>query len=229
MRCILACDLKGGIVVRGVRGERDQYRPIAETSRIVRASAPTEVVSEIRPKETYIADLDRIMGVGDHLNIIKTLSGMTRTMADIGVSGAGDFAVAASVSHKAILGTETAPFAVIEQCQGRRAVVSLDMRHGRVMCRDPALDLKPLDAIRLLNGLELDAVILLDVARVGSGEGIDVGLVTAAAAASRHDVIVGGGVRDASDLELLKKCGASGVIIASAVHDGRIPLNLLRS
>lgn len=229
MRCILACDLKGGIVVRGVRGERDQYRPIAETSRIVRASAPTEVVSEIRPKETYIADLDRIMGVGDHLNTIRALSRMTRTMADIGISSAVDYTTALDVSGMAILGTETAPLAVIKQCQGPRAIVSLDMRHGRVMSGDPALSVAPLDAIKLFNGLELGAVILLDVARVGSGEGIDVGLVTAAAAASRHDVIVGGGVRDASDLELLKKCGASGVIIASAVHDGRIPLNLLRS
>ena len=32
MRCILACDLMGGVVVRGVRGERDRYRPISEYS-----------------------------------------------------------------------------------------------------------------------------------------------------------------------------------------------------
>jgi phosphoribosylformimino-5-aminoimidazole carboxamide ribotide isomerase len=228
MRCILACDLKGGVVVRGVRGERDRYRPIAESSHIVRTSAPLDVVGEIRPKETYIADLDRIMGVGDHLNIIKTLSGMTRTIADIGVSDAWGFAVAAGVSYKAILGTETASLAVIEQCQGPNAVVSLDMRHGKVMCRDPVFNVKPMDAIKLLNGLELGAVILLDVGRVGSGEGVDIGLITGAAAVCRHDVIIGGGIRDASDLDLLEKCGASGAIVASAVHDGRIPLSLLR-
>ena len=128
----------------------------------------------------------------------------------------------------AVLGTETAPLAVIEQCQGPRAVVSLDMRHGRIMSGDPALSVDPLDAIKLFNGLELDAVILLDVARVGSGEGVDFELTTQAAAACRHDVIVGGGIRDASDLDLLERCGASGAIIASAVHDGRIPASLLR-
>jgi phosphoribosylformimino-5-aminoimidazole carboxamide ribotide isomerase len=228
MRCILACDLKGGIVVRGARGERDRYRPIAESSRIVRTSAPLDVVGKIRPKETYIADLDRIMGVGDHLSTIRALSLMTRTMADIGISSALDHAVALDVSGMAILGTETAPLAVIEQCQGPRMIVSLDMRHGRVICRDPGFNVKPLDAIKLLDGLELGAVILLDVGRVGSGEGVDFEFTTQAAAASRHEIIVGGGVRDASDLDLLERCGASGAIIASAVHDGRIPLSLLR-
>jgi phosphoribosylformimino-5-aminoimidazole carboxamide ribotide isomerase len=228
MRCILACDLKGGIVVKGVRGDRDKYRPIAESSRVVHTSAPAGVIEKIKPKETYIADLDRIMGVGDHMAVIKTLSGMTRTMADVGVGSAIDFDAALGVADMAILGTETAPLRVIEQCQGPRAVVSLDMRRGRTMCRDRALDLEPLDVIRILNGLELDAVILLDVARVGSGEGIDARLTEEAASASKHGIIVGGGVRGVEDLELLEKCGASGAIIASAAHDGRIPLSMLR-
>jgi len=228
MRCILACDLKGGIVVRGVGGERDRYRPIDEYSRIVRTSAPLDVIREIRPKETYIADLDRIMGVGDHLKTIGALSKVARTMADIGVADAAGFAEAAGVSHGVIMGTETAPLAVIEECQGPGAVASLDMRHGRVMCRDPVFNVKPLDAIKLLDRLELGAVILLDVGRVGAGEGVDVDLITEAVAACRHPIIVGGGVRDASDLDLLEKCGASGAIVASAVHDGRIPLEALR-
>jgi phosphoribosylformimino-5-aminoimidazole carboxamide ribotide isomerase len=228
MRCILACDLKGGIVVRGVRGERDRYRPIAESSRVVRTSAPLDVVGEIRPKETYIADLDRITGAADQLEIIKALSGMTRTMADIGVRDTRDFSLAMGVSGAAVLGTETAPLGVMEQCQGSRMVVSVDMRQGRVVCRDPAFNVKPLDAIKLLNGLELGAVILLDIGRVGSGEGVDAGLVAEAVSRCRHDIIVGGGVRGASDLDLLERCGASGAIVASAVHDGRIPLGLLR-
>jgi phosphoribosylformimino-5-aminoimidazole carboxamide ribotide isomerase len=228
MRCILACDLKGGIVVKGVRGERDRYGPIAPASRIVDTSSPAGVIAKIKPKETYIADLDRIMGVGDHLSTIKTLSGMTRTMADIGVSGAADFETARGVAHAVVIGTETAPLSVIEQCQGPETILSLDMKRGRTMCRDRALDLTPMDAIKLFNGLELGAVILLDISRVGSGEGIDIPLVEAAVSASRHDIIVGGGVRDVPDLDLLEKCGASGAIVASAVHDGRIPLDMLR-
>lgn len=215
--------------MRGVRGEREKYRPIAETSRIVHSSSPRDVIKTIRPRETYVADLDRIAGTGDHLTVIRSLSGMTATMADIGISSLADFETARSVAGSAILGTESAPLRVIEQCQGLDAVVSLDMKYGRTMYRDPALDMAPLEVLKLLNGLELGAVILLDVGRVGSGEGIDVPFVTSAASASRHGVIVGGGVRGVQDLELLEQCGASGAIVASAVHDGRIPLDVLRS
>jgi phosphoribosylformimino-5-aminoimidazole carboxamide ribotide isomerase len=229
MRCILACDLKGGIVVRGVRGERERYRPIAESSRIVRTSDPIGVVGEIRPYEAYIADLDRIAGTGDNLGIIKRLSGMTHTMVDAGISSPADFEEVKRVAGSVIIGTETATLGAIERCQGGRTMVSLDMRNGRTMYRDPALNLSPLEAISLLNGMELAAVILLDVARVGTGEGVDAGLVASAASASRHPIIVGGGVKDAGDLELLERCGASGAIIASAVHDGRIPPGMLRA
>jgi phosphoribosylformimino-5-aminoimidazole carboxamide ribotide isomerase len=228
MRCILACDLKGGVVVRGAMGDREHYRPIAETSRVCSTSAPLGVVGEIRPKETYIADLDRIAGTGDHLATISALSRITGTMADIGVRHVRDFALASGAAGKAILGTETAPLSVIEQCQGPRTVVSLDMRMGKTMCRDAALDLPPLGVIRLLNRMDIRAVILLDVARVGSGEGVDAKLVTEAASLSRHDVIVGGGVRGPGDLDTLESCGAAGAIVASAVHDGLIPLSLLR-
>jgi len=225
MRCILACDLKGGIVVKGVKGERARYGPIASASRIVDTSDPEEVIREIRPKETYIADLDRIMGTGDHLAIIKTLTGTTRTMADIGVSSADDFALAAGVSNTVVIGTETAPMGVIEDCQGPQAVVSLDMKNGVMIGAHRA---QPLHVLEQLNGFELGAVILLDVGRVGSGAGIDVDFVTSAVSISRHDVILGGGVRGIEDLELLEKCGASGAIVASAVHDGRIPLAMMR-
>ncbi|AFC98992.1 proFAR isomerase (HisA)-like protein [Methanocella conradii HZ254] len=229
MRCILACDLKGGIVVRGVRGERDKYRPIAESSRIVHTSDPVEVIRRLRPSEAYIADLDRITGAGDNLEVIKRLSGMTRTMVDAGISSPLDFKEAMEAAGSVIIGTETATLSAIEQCQGSRTIISLDMRHGRTMCRDPSLNLSPLEVIGLLNGMELAAVILLDVARVGTGEGVDASLVASAASASRHRIIVGGGVKDASDLELLERCGASGAIVASAIHDGRIPLSVLRA
>jgi len=120
MRCILACDLKGGIVVKGVRGERSRYGPIALSSRIVDTSGPAEVIRKIKPKETYIADLDRIAGAGDHLAVIKALSGMTRTMADVGVSSAADFDLACGVADAAVIGTETAPLASSSSARGLR-------------------------------------------------------------------------------------------------------------
>ena len=227
-RCILACDLKGGVVVRGVRGEREKYRPIHEYSRLVTTSGPLEVIRTVRPKETYIADLDRITGAGDHLSTISDISVISSTMVDAGISREADAARLRKVSDSIILGTETASLSLIEALQARDVLVSVDMRQGQMVAADPALAESPTRVVRRLNELDLGGVILLDVARVGSGEGIDLGLLCDAVSISRHPVIVGGGVRDMRDLEQMEKAGAAGAIVASAVHSLAIPLDLLR-
>jgi phosphoribosylformimino-5-aminoimidazole carboxamide ribotide isomerase len=102
------------------------------------------------------------------------------------------------------------------------------MKGGRMMAGDPALRLTPIEVVKLLDDLALDAIVLLDVARVGSGEGIDFRLLEQAASASRHPVIVGGGVRDLDDLDRIQAAGGAGAIVASAVHSGAIPLQVLR-
>jgi phosphoribosylformimino-5-aminoimidazole carboxamide ribotide isomerase len=228
MRCILACDLLGGIVVRGVRGERDRYQPISGYSKVVATSVPAEVISAMRPRETYIADLDRIMGRGDNMPIIEGLSKITRTMVDAGATMPEDVARLRPASGSVILGTETASLDLIRECQSPETIVSVDMKGGRMMAVDPALRRSPLDVVRLLDDYALDAIVLLDVARVGSGEGVDFGLIEAAASASRHEIIAGGGVRDTGDLDRIDAAGGAGAIIASAVHSGAIPLQLLR-
>lgn len=227
MRCILACDLMGGLVVRGVRGQRDLYRPISEYSRLVASAAPLDVIQAMRPRETYIADLDRITGRGDSYSTIASLSRLTHIMADTGISCKDDAAKARTACQSIVLGTETASLSLITACQGPGTVVSVDMKHGLMMAQDSDLQIAPLDVVKALNGVDLDAIIMLDVARVGSGEGVDFGLLGEAVALSRHDVIAGGGVRGMEDLERIKDSGAAGAIVASAIHSGAIPLSIL--
>ena len=228
IRCILALDLKGGIVVHGVRGERDLYRPIHEYSRIVSTSDPFDVIRSLKPNETYVADLDRITGTGDNLPAIARISRLTDTIVDAGIAGQQDAAEVRRAAGRIILGTETATILLIEALQGDDAIVSVDMRHGQMMAADPALRESPLDVVKKLNSLDLGGIILLDVARVGSGEGVDLELLRQAVSTSRHPVIVGGGVRDVQDLERIERSGAAGAIVASAVHAGSIPSGFLR-
>jgi phosphoribosylformimino-5-aminoimidazole carboxamide ribotide isomerase len=68
------------------------------------------------------------------------------------------------------------------------------------------------------------SLIVLDLARVGSGTGIGTEALCQRLAACHPDVeiVAGGGVRGVADLLRLKEIGVHGVLVASALHDGRL-------
>jgi Uncharacterized protein related to proFAR isomerase (HisA) len=70
-KLIFVMDVSNGLVVHGVRGERNNYKPISEESKIVENSDPLEIMRVVKAKEVYIADLDRISGGGDNFLLIK--------------------------------------------------------------------------------------------------------------------------------------------------------------
>ncbi|MEI8003713.1 MAG: HisA/HisF-related TIM barrel protein, partial [Methanothrix sp.] len=139
MRCIFVLDILNGAVVHAVRGERSRYEPIANFSRIVSTSEPLGILQKLHPREVYVADLDLLTGRGDNLAVIKKISTVTRTMADIGISKAEDLdRLPASVS--AVLGTETASLKLIEEAAAdHKIVVSIDMMKRKVLASDPHL------------------------------------------------------------------------------------------
>jgi phosphoribosylformimino-5-aminoimidazole carboxamide ribotide isomerase len=58
---------------------------------------------------------------------------------------------------------------------------------------------------------------------VGGGEGPDLRrLADIIARAGRRSVYAAGGVRDRADVEALRKVGAAGVLVASALHTNAI-------
>ena len=225
MRCIFVLDILNGAVVHAVRGERSRYEPIAGFSQIVSTSEPLGILQELRPREVYVADLNLLTGRGDNLAAIKKISTMARTMADTGISKAGDLdRLPASIS--AILGTETASLQLIEDAAREcRVVVSIDMMKRKVLAHDPELaGQTPLQLLQRLNGLNLESVILLEMDKVGTSAGLDRQFLEEAAAASKHPLILGGGVKGEEDLQALQEMGFAGALLATAVHNGRIPV-----
>jgi uncharacterized protein related to proFAR isomerase len=64
---------------------------------------------------------------------------------------------------------------------------------------------------------------VMTLARVGSGAGPDLARFAAIRSiAGGREIYVAGGVRDAADISALKTAGASGALIASALHEQRI-------
>ncbi|MEM2097392.1 MAG: HisA/HisF-related TIM barrel protein [Methanothrix sp.] len=226
MRCIFVMDIYNGEVVHAVRGERSCYRPINTFSRMVSTSDPIEIVEILAPKEVYIADLDRLSGSGDNLQVIESISSRAITMADIGISSISDLSLLPE-SATPVLGTETASVDLISKASDLRdVVVSIDMKHRRVISKSGDLD--PLDLIKDMNDLDLLGIILLELDRVGTSEGTDIEFLSRAVASSDHPILVGGGVRGLSDIDALKEIGVQGVLVATSVHSGGIPLEMIR-
>ncbi len=215
--------------MHAVRGERSRYEPIERFSRIVSSSDPISVVQEIRPREIYVADLNLLTGSGNNLEVISGISRLAKTMADIGPSQRSDLdRLPREVCP--VLGTETASLGLMKDAASRGgAVVSMDMKNRKVIASDPEVAaLSPQKILRRLNRVPLEAIILLELDRVGTASGLDRAFLEEAASLSDHPLILGGGVRGLEDLQALEELGLQGALAATAVHNGRISLGALR-
>ncbi len=222
-------DILNGSVVHAVKGERSKYKPI-HGSMICDSSNPFEVISAVNPRELYIADLDHIQDIGDNFGIIKKISGKTKTMVDIGVESMDDAKKCAEIADTVIIGTETASFKVIEKAALQfpgRINVSLDMKNGFVLTKDKTMEIRPENLVRRMNKIEIKEIIMLDLGKVGTSAGIDEIFLKKIAEISTHNILVGGGIKDMNDIEILERSGIGGALAATALHNGNIPIGFI--
>jgi phosphoribosylformimino-5-aminoimidazole carboxamide ribotide isomerase len=194
-----------------VRGERERYRPLGN---------PLALARRYGLEELYVADLDAITGDGGNDAVIRGLAREALVMVDAGVSEPERAQALLDLGvHRVVVGTETLTDAdALDRLPD--AILSVDLRDGRTLSRDPRLaGLPALDALALLHRPR--EVIVLDLARVGSGEGPDVALIADIHAAFPDlELLAGGGVRDAGDLRALADAGAAGALVGTALHGG---------
>jgi phosphoribosylformimino-5-aminoimidazole carboxamide ribotide isomerase len=239
MRVIPVIDLKSGAAVHAVRGERERYRPLR--SKIVAGSDPVQVARTVREAlgldELYVADLDAIAGGPPHPEVVPALAREARVMVDAGVTDVAAVRLLLELgAARVVIGTETlAHQAALERLRAElpdaSLVLSLDLRAGHVLSADAGLArLGPAEALARLARTGVRQVIVLDLARVGSGAGPDIALVRGLCARfSELELLAGGGVRDVADLRALAEAGAAGALVASALHGGAIGPGELRA
>ena len=221
-------DLAHGQVVRGVRGERAAYRPIA--SALVAGSEPLAVAAALLPPATarpllYVADLDAIQGGAVQLDTLRRLLGLRADLClwlDAGLSGS---AAGAALRHalgaggervRLVYGSES--LAAGDACQALaddpQAILSLDCRLAR-----------PLDPAGLWTRPDLwpRTIIVMTLDRVGTAAGPDLATFARLRALAPDRAWVGaGGVRNRADLRSAATAGASAWLVASALHDGTL-------
>src|SRR5713226_7168247 len=88
MRIIPVIDIKNGVVVRGIGGQRDLYQPII--SRLTSSHLPVDIArafrDQLRLSEIYLADLDAIAGAEPAWQIYEDIQSLgCRLWVDAGV------------------------------------------------------------------------------------------------------------------------------------------------
>jgi len=220
---IPALDLKGGMVVYAVGGDRAAYSPIA--SPFGAADDPVAIarglLATTGSPDLYMADLDAIAGIGNHFELVRGLSyalpGATLWI-DAGFSDVADCAFWLPLGATLVIGSESLvavdDWRNIHGAFGESVVLSLD--YGTDGSRGP----EPLFSDPALWPLRL---IAMDLTRVGTDTGPNVErLKTLIGEASGRAVYAAGGVRNARDLEAIAALNAQGAVIATALHSQAI-------
>ena len=241
MKILPVLDLLDGIVVRGVAGKRDAYRPVE--SQLVDNSDPLLVAEAFRDHfglaELYLADLDAILHDRPNFPIYEALVDHGfRLIVDAGLRDSDRAAeLFAHGVSSVIAALETIPSAKLLEDLTRtfhseRILFSLDLKNGK-----PLGDLTPWETSdpfeigRRAVDAGITRMIVLDLAAVGVHEGIST--IPLCQRLQDHfpqlEIVTGGGVRDADDLKQSAAMGIDGVLIASALHNGRIDPATLRA
>ena len=221
------------------RGKRKEYQPVKSV--LTSSVEPFEVAQAFKTlgfSELYLADFDAITGKHQpNINLYQRIASQTglKLMVDAGIT---DLSTAKKILNskvsKIIIGTETLQTKkiiqeIIQHFGAEQLIVSLDLMDSKVLTK-PGFD-GATDALSLLCEFQAMGVlefIVLDLARVGSGEGVNVEFLKQAIAMLNGGVYVGGGVRSIADLIELRQIGVSGVLLATALHSGKIGINDLK-
>jgi phosphoribosylformimino-5-aminoimidazole carboxamide ribotide isomerase len=225
MILIPVVDLKGGRVVHARGGNRRAYKPV--NSLLCVGSAPGDVIDGflgLYPFSiVYVADIDAIEGNGDNLETVRAFETRFPTIefwVDCGLceksacvrwlDACRSALVLGSESQQSL---ETAAYVLAGEHK-ERMVLSLDFRGDEFI-----------GPVKLLQRPETwpERVIVMTLGRIGGDQGPDLNRLRWLIGATPHKrIFAAGGVRRIDDLTALSGLGVSGVLLASALHDGRI-------
>jgi len=234
LRVIPVLDLRGGRAVLACRGPRETYAPVR--SRLVAGGAGGDPLALARAyreildcDEWYIADLDALAGGAVQRALLAALAGLRgRLLVDAAVATPERAReLVADGAARVVVGLETLPsfdaLAAVARAIGpNRVAFSLDLRDGAPLGEAP-LSGTPLELARAAVTAGAGAIIVLDLARLGSGRGVDPLLLQALRRVHPDvELLAGGGIASAHELERLAAAGLDGALVATALHDGRI-------
>ena len=230
-------DLRAGRAVLARGGRRETYAPVRSVLVGAELDAGDAVAlarayrDRLGLEDCYVADLDAIGGGPLQRALLRRLAGIgSALLVDAGVADPGRARdVRAAGAARVVVGLETLPsfgaLAAVGRAVGpERVVFSLDLRDGvPIVCAGAPHHGTAFELARAAVDSGAASLIVLDVARVGSGRGVDPLLVeTLRRAHPGVELLAGGGVAGAREIERLADLGLDGVLLGTALHDGRL-------
>ncbi|MEA3399713.1 MAG: 1-(5-phosphoribosyl)-5-[(5-phosphoribosylamino)methylideneamino]imidazole-4-carboxamide isomerase [Armatimonadota bacterium] len=116
--------------------------------------------------------------------------------------------------------------AALEAFGAQRVALAIDARAGEVRTHgwQAATELTPMALASAWADRGIRWVVFTDVARDGTGRGLNLGMTVDVARASDLRVIASGGVASLEDVRRTHQAGLSGIVIGRALYEGKIDL-----
>lgn len=242
MKIISVLDLKNNIVVHAQKGERHTYAPVRSclTSKTDPISVVKAFQAQLNLHEFYIADLDAIQRTGRNYTVIADIIRQVKNVNLIVDAGIATVEAAQEIVDlgvgQIVVGSETLEnlddlLRIVERFGQQRVIFSLDMKAHQVLSSSLCLrKMPPQELARRVQEIGIRTVILLELDRVGTGSGVDVTFFTSMAQACPElTFIAGGGIKNMEDLKILQRLGIHGALVATALHNGTITAERLKT
>lgn len=243
MQIIPVLDIAGGIAVHAQAGERTRYAPLQSDLAPGSVGDPLAVLrafhSSLGIHQCYVADLDAIQGGAVQRTLLRELAEFHTgfagaLMVDAGTHlPEGALEVLSCGASEVVVGLETLQaFSDLEKITSvvgtSRVVFSLDLRLGNPILHPAMQDARGAgpEAVSLAEQAAFrgaTSILVLDLGRVGTGCGVDLGLLESLRRRLPGvRLLAGGGVLTKVDLERMRDAGCDGALVASAIHTGRL-------
>jgi phosphoribosylformimino-5-aminoimidazole carboxamide ribotide isomerase len=243
MQVIPVLDIAMGIAVHARLGDRTRYAPLESELIPGKVGDPVAVLRAFHASlgihECYVADLDAIQGGPVQRTLLTELAAFHTgfsgaLMVDAGTHlPEGALEVLSCGASEVVVGLETLQAfsdlqSISQLVTPSRVVFSLDLRLGNPILHPVMQDARgsgpdPLSLAEQAVNSGAGSVLVLDLGRVGTGCGVDLGLMESLRGRLPDiRLLAGGGVLTRLDLERMRDAGADGALVASAIHSGRL-------
>lgn len=242
MEIIPVLDLAAGVAVHARAGIRAGYEPVRSALSDGTVGDPVVLLRAFREvlgvKTCYVADLDAIQGGAVQRKMLTELAqpalGAGPILVDAGAhSIQGALEVFSCGASEVVVGLETLQTFgeladIVREAGPSRVVFSLDLKLGRPILNSNFHDTggtvpEPLVMAARAVDTGVATLLVLDIGRVGTGCGVDLGLIEGLRQRFPSiRLLAGGGVLARKDLDRMRSAGCDGALVASAIHSGTI-------